>query len=348
MSDTPTGTGVTLQDPPSEPAGEHRGAAGVLGRFRHLEHGGLAGATIVLMVVLASIAPYFLTSRNLLNVLQQASFVGIIALAMTFVIVAGEIDISVGSAMAFASALLGVLVVDHGWTLPAAVLVVLVVGAMIGLLIGAVRVWFDVPSFIVTLALFGILRGLAQMLTDAVPVRIASESFTHWGNGTVAGIPIPALIMIGFLLVCWFVLSRTSFGRSVFAVGGNAEAARLAGINVARIRITTFVTTGVAAALAGVLVSAQLSSGDSTIGSGAEFTAISAVIIGGASLAGGRGSVPGTFLGIVFLGILGNGMVLLDLSSYAQGIASGVIVLIAVVLSAGRGELGRVVRLFGL
>lgn len=310
-------------------------------RWRSVEHGGLAAATVALFLILTAVAPYFLSTQNLLNVLQQASFVGIIALAMSFVIIAGEIDISVGSAMAFASALLGVLVVEQGWSVPAAAAVVLLAGAVVGLLVGLVRVLFHVPSFIVTLALFSMLRGLAQMLTDAVPVRITSEGFGAWGNGDLLGVPVPAVIMLVFLVVTWFVLGRTTFGKSVFAVGGNAEAARLSGIDVARIRITVFVLTGVAAALAGTLVSAQLSSGDSTIGAGAEFTAISAVIIGGASLAGGRGSVVGTFLGVLFLGMLGNGMVLLDLSSYAQGVASGLIVLVAVLISTQRGRLGR-------
>ncbi|MGE0215612.1 ABC transporter permease [Mycolicibacterium sp.] len=305
-------------------------------RLRHFDHWGLTLATVALFVTLSVVAPYFLTAQNLLNVLQQSAFVGLIALAMTFVIVAGEIDISVGSAMAFASALFGVLVSQHGWSLPVAAVVVLVVGGAVGLFSGLIRVVFDVPSFIVTLGLFSILRGLAQMLTDAVPIRITNAGFTTWGNGDILGVPIPAIIMFAFLAACWFMLTRTTFGRSVFAVGGNADAARLSGINVARVRVLVFVLTGTAAAVAGILVSAQLSSGDSTIGAGAEFTAISAVIIGGASLFGGRGSVVGTFLGVLFLGILGNGMVLLDLSSYAQGVARGLIVLSAVVISAQR------------
>lgn len=305
-------------------------------RVRHFDHWGLTVATVVLFLTLSIVAPYFLTPQNLLNVLQQSAFVGLIALAMTFVIVAGEIDISVGSAMAFSSALFGVLVSQHGWSLPVAAVAVLLVGGAVGLFSGLIRVFFDVPSFIVTLGFFSILRGLAQMLTDAVPIRIASAGFTTWGNGDILGVPIPAIIMFVFLAVCWFMLTRTTFGRSVFAVGGNADAARLSGINVARVRVLVFVLTGTAAAVAGILVSAQLSSGDSTIGAGAEFTAISAVIIGGASLFGGRGSVVGTFLGVLFLGILGNGMVLLDLSSYAQGVARGLIVLLAVVISTQR------------
>lgn len=304
--------------------------------IKRFDHWGLTLATIALFVILSFVAPYFLTTQNLLNVLQQTAFVGVVALAMTFVIVAGEIDISVGSAMAFASALLGVLVSQHGWSLPVAAVVVLAVGAIVGLVSGLIRVVFNVPSFIVTLGFFSILRGLAQMLTDAVPIRIASAGFNTWGNGDLLGIPIPAIIMFVFLALCWFVLTRTTFGRAVFAVGGNADAARLSGINVARVRVLVFGLTGIAAALAGILVSAQLSSGDSTIGAGAEFTAISAVIIGGASLFGGRGSVVGTFLGVLFLGILGNGMVLLDLSSYAQGVARGLIVLLAVIISTQR------------
>lgn len=317
----------------SPPPTKRSAMAGRLGLF---DHWGLTLATIALFVILSFVAPYFLTTQNLLNVLQQSAFVGVVALAMTFVIVAGEIDISVGSAMAFSSALFGVLVSQHGWSIPVAAAAILVVGGIVGFVSGLIRVAFEVPSFIVTLGFFSILRGLAQMLTDAVPIRIASAGFNSWGNGDVLGVPVPALIMFAFLVSCWFVLTRTTFGRSVFAVGGNADAARLSGINVNRVRVLVFVMTGVAAALAGILVSAQLSSGDSTIGVGAEFTAISAVIIGGASLFGGRGSVVGTFLGVLFLGILGNGMVLLDLSSYAQGVARGLIVLLAVIISTQR------------
>lgn len=328
---------MTIQRDRTQSAGQQVTRARTFaGGLRLFDHWGLTGATGALFVALSLWAPYFLTSQNLLNVLQQSAFVGVVALAMTFVIVAGEIDISVGSAMAFSSALLGVLVSHHGWSLPAAAIAVLLVGGGVGLLIGFLRVLFEVPSFIVTLAFFSILQGVAEMLTNAVPIRIESASFNSWGDGHVAGVPVPAIIMFVFLAICWFVLTRTTFGRSVFAVGGNADAARLSGINVRRVRVLVFVMTGAAAALAGILVSAQLSSGDSTIGSGAEFTAISAVIIGGASLFGGRGSVLGTFLGVLFLGILGNGMVLLNLSSYAQGVARGLIVLLAVIISTQR------------
>lgn len=300
------------------------------------DHVGLAASFAVLFVFLSLRADNFLTKGNLFDVLREASFTGIIAFAMTLVIVAAEIDISVGSAIGFASAFLGVLAVSHGWGLLPASLLVLVVGTAIGLLAGAIRAKFNVPSFIVTLALFSILRGLALLITNAVPVSIDSNSFAKWGSGDWAGIPIPAIIMAITFLLFWGVATRTRFGRSVYAIGGNSEAAHLSGIPVARVRIILFGLTGVMSAISGILQSSQLGAGNPSIGAGVEFAVISAVIVGGASLYGGRGSMVGTLLGVLFIAVLNNGMVLLGVNSYAQNVAQGLIVLLAVLVSALR------------
>jgi ribose/xylose/arabinose/galactoside ABC-type transport system permease subunit len=307
------------------------------------DHGGLTFTLVLLVVVMSFSSEYFLTSTNLLNILRQVSCVGIIAFGMTFVIIAGEIDISVGSAMGFSGSLLGVLLVQDGWPLPLGVLGVLSVGTVVGILVGIVRVQFALPSFLVTLGLFNVLRGLAYLLTDSTPIVIPSESFASWGNGSIEGIPTPGLILIGVFLTCWFLATRTVFGRSVYAVGGNVEAARLSGIPVNRVRIIIFALTGMLAALSGILLTSQLGSANPSLGVGAEFDVITAVVIGGASLAGGRGSMVGTAIGVLLVGVLGNGMVLLGVDPNLQTVTRGVIVVLAVMIST-RGTGLRLLR----
>lgn len=295
---------------------------------------GLVVALLALVLVLGATAPNFLTAGNLLDVARQLSFTGIVAFGMTLVIVAAEIDISVGSAIAFSSALFGVLVQNLGWAIWVAAIAVCAVGTLVGAAAGLVRALLNVPSFIVTLALFSALSGLALLITSAMPIPITDPGFAAWGNGSVLGIPVPVLILVAVFAAFWVLANRTTFGRSAYAIGGNAEAARLSGIPVARIRATLFAITGLLAAISGLLQTARLGAGNPTIGTGTEFAVITAVIVGGASLYGGRGSMLGTLLGVVFIGLLNNGMVLLGVNSYAQNVANGIIVLLAVLLGA--------------
>ncbi|MCB1273013.1 MAG: ABC transporter permease [Leucobacter sp.] len=304
---------------------------------------GLLIATIALFIVLTFAAPSFATTANLLNLMRDVSFVGIIAFGMTFVIIAAEIDISVGSAMAFASALLGSFFLDFGIPLPLTCLLVLAAGTLVGLFAGFIRAKTSVPSFIVTLALFTALRGAALMITDALLRSVVIPEFTFWGAGSLLGIPLPAILMLVTFAVFWFVSTRTAFGRSVYAVGGNEAAAQLSGISVVRVRVLIFAITGFLAAVSGLLLSARIGTSNASIGNGVEFAVISAVIVGGASLYGGRGSMVGTLLGVLFIGMLNNGMVLMGVNSYAQGVAQGAIVLGAVLISAyvNRDQSGR-------
>lgn len=301
-----------------------------------INEGTLLLALVLLSVVLAATAPNFTTTTNLLNILREAAFVGIIAWGMTMVIVSGEIDISVGSNVALTSALLGVLVAKHDVPIVAAIAIVLVVGMFVGLAAGLIRAVLNVPSFIVTLALYLSLKGTALFITDAFPNTISGDGFNYIGAGFLYGVPVPALIMLALFAIFLFVSRRTIFGRSVYAVGGNAEAARLSGISVTTVRIVVFGMTGLLAAVVGVLLSARLSSGNPGIGNGLEFDVIAAVIIGGASLAGGEGTMFGTLLGVLFITVLSNGLVLLGVNPYVQDIASGAIVLVAVLLSSFR------------
>jgi simple sugar transport system permease protein len=308
---------------------------------RFVSRSGLLIAVILLFVVLALIAPNFLSSRNILNVLRAVSFNGIIACGMTLVIIQGDIDVSVGSAVAWASSLLGVLSIEMGWPLLLAAIVVLAQQVGLHSLAGYIRVRWRVPAFVVTLAMFISLRGAARLITNAYPITPFPDSFNFWGGGHVLqglpfleqGIPVPVIIMLTFFGIFFFISTRTIYGRSVYSTGGNEEASRLSGIPVGRVRITTFAITGFLAAFSGILISSRIMSGSSNIAEGLEFEVIAAVIIGGTSLQGGEGSIFGTFLGVLFIGLLSNGMVLLGISPFVQEIVRGLIILGAVLIS---------------
>ncbi len=293
---------------------------------------GLLAAIVLLYAFLAGFAPNFLTLPNQLNILRDAAFVGIIAWGMTLVLIAGEIDISVGPHVAFAGVVLATLA-QAGVPLPLACLLVLILGALIGSVAGALRAYMDVPSFIVTLALWLALRGIAQVMSDAVPIVIMDFSFQKLGAGSVLGVPVPAVIMLALFLGFSFIATQTVFGRSVYAVGGNAEAARLSAIPVARVRIAVFAITGTLAALTGILVASRLGSGNSGAASGLEFDIIAAVVVGGTSLFGGRGTMLGTLLGVIFIAALVNGLVLMGVDPFAQGIVRGAVILVAVMVN---------------
>ncbi len=306
-----------------------------VGRFRtFIGRSGLLLALIILFVVLAVVAPNFLSARNMFNVLRQVSFVGIIACGMTVALIGAEVDLSVGSVVALTSSLLGVLSIKLGVPLLPAILICLVEATLVGIFAGWIRVKWDVPGLIVTIALMLSLRGVAFVLTNAYPIPITNDTFAFLGSGYIVGVPFPAIIFLATMGLFGFITTRTVYGRSVFAVGGNAEATRLSGIPVNRVRITIFATTGFLAAMSGVLLTARLNSGYAGVGVGWEFDCIAAVIIGGTSLFGGEGSIFGTLLGVLFIGLLGNGMVLLGVNPYLQDVARGVIILGAVLLSA--------------
>ncbi len=308
---------------------------------------GLLIAVILLFIVLSIIAPNFLSERNILNILRAVAFNGIIACGMTFVIISGDIDVSVGSAIAWSSSLLGVLAIKNGWNLEVAIVFVLIQGILIHLAASYIRVRWNVPAFVVTLALFISLRGAARLITNAYPVTPFPDYFSFIGGGFILegipflsrGIPVPVVIMLTTFAIFYFISIRTVFGRSVYSVGGNEEAARLSGIPVWRTRMTIFAITGFLAALCGVLISSRIMSGASNIAEGLEFEVIAAVIIGGTSLSGGQGSIIGTFLGVIFIGLLGNGMVLLGIQSFVQEIIRGFIILFAVLISIWQNSL---------
>jgi ribose/xylose/arabinose/galactoside ABC-type transport system permease subunit len=278
---------------------------------------GLLVAIVALYTYLSVTATGFLSTGNQLGLLRDAAVIGIAATGMTLVIIAGEIDVSVGPAVALSSVIVAEAITN--WHLPTLVgiLVTLVMGAAWGSLAGVLRARFAVPSFIATLGLWSVLRGTALFTTNALPVPLPdSDPIMDVLSGSLLGVPTPAWGMIIAFLVFGFIARKTAYGRSVFAVGGNAAAARLAGINISKVRILLFATMGLLAAISGIFLSARLGSGNGGAAEGLEFDVIAAVVIGGTAMAGGRGSLIGTFLGVIFITLIGNGLILLGVNSF--------------------------------
>jgi sugar transport system permease protein len=288
---------------------------------------------LVLCAFLAWHAPRFLTVANLINVLRSVAEQGMIAFGMTMVIVAGEIDLSVGSAVAMSACLVAWLV-QAGVPIPAAILLTIMLGATNGLLIGVMRARFRVPSFITSLALMRLLKGIAQRLTGGgFPIMPFPEGYSVLGSGHVLGIPIPVIVFLSVFVAVHFLMNYTSLGRMIYAVGGNAEAARLSGVNVGMVKIAVLAVTSALAAASGVLVSSRLMAGSPQVAEGWELGVIAAVIIGGTSLNGGAGTVWGTLIGVVFVGVIINGMQLLNVPLPEQWDVQGIVILVAVLIN---------------
>jgi sugar transport system permease protein len=302
--------------------------------FERMNEFGLVIVIALIYVVFTFTARNFLSFNNQVSILRDAASFGIAAWAVTLIIIAGEIDISTGPLVALLSVTFAFML--KGGAIPFALCFVLIVviGAAIGAVIGALRAWFAVPTFIGTLALWRISGGLASYFTDTVPVSFPESDFMDVLGGEVWGVPTPGLIMLALFLLFAFVSRNTAFGRSVYAIGGNASAAHLAGINVKGVRVWLFVISGALAAVTAILLTARNGVGDYSVArSGLEFNVISAVVVGGTSLSGGRGSMLGALLGIYVISLLGNGLVLMGLNSYLQEVVSGAIILIAVLLN---------------
>jgi simple sugar transport system permease protein len=197
------------------------------------------------------------------------------------------------------------------------------------------RAYLNVPTIIGTMALWASLRGLANLMTDALPVPIPDEGFQSLGLGDVFGVPVPTIVMAVLFVVFWFISRRTTFGRAAYAIGGNPDASRLAGISVARVRMLLMATTGMLSALTGIMIAARLGSGNPGAADGLEFDIIAAVVVGGTSLLGGRGSLTGTLMGVLFIEVLGNGLVLMGVNPFAQDVIRGLIILVAVLANVG-------------
>lgn len=300
---------------------------------------GIGFAFAVELVLFSLLSPHFLTADNLLNVSLQTSITAIIAVGMTFVILTAGIDLSVGSLVAVVGVLTTALlsgIAPLGVAFPVAILAGLALGALSGLVAGTVITKFSITPFIVTLALMTIWRGTAFILTGGRPIWELPEEFAVLGSGRLLGVPIPTVIMFVVYIAAHIALTRTRFGRHVYAVGGNAEAARLAGIRTDRVVTGVFVLCGTLSALSGILLASRVNSGQPNSGLSYELDVIAAVVVGGTSLFGGRGSILGTFLGSLLIGVLRNGLNLMNVESYVQQVVVGFVILLAVMIDQWR------------
>jgi ribose/xylose/arabinose/galactoside ABC-type transport system permease subunit len=300
----------------------------------------IAAAGLIVLVVAVNALTHgdFLTVGNVRNVLRQITFTCVSAAGQTFVIITGGIDLSVGSIMGLAGVVMALFAnavpLDNG---PLLVFVTMLVGLAVGAFAGYINavpvVRLGLPPFITTLAMLQIARGLAFILAHGQPIPLASNAFNGLGTGEFLGqIPYAVLLMLVVVAAFAVVLTQTRFGRYVFALGGNEEAARLAGINTRRTKTIVYVVCGALAALAGLLLMARFSSGSPQTGIGYELSVIAAVVVGGTSLTGGRGSIVGTFFGALLIGVLNNVMNLLNIESYTQQIVLGAVILLAVIV----------------
>ncbi|NRA20936.1 MAG: ABC transporter permease [Oceanospirillaceae bacterium] len=297
-------------------------------------------AILVIIFLLLSInAPGFFTVDNQLNVLRNITMQGIIAFGMTMVIISGEIDLSVGSGIALSGCITAwvtrELIVITGPVIAISVGAVAAMAALffIGVATGKLRQHFNMPTFITTLGLLTVLSGVANLITDGFPITSFPYEFNFIGSGSVLGIPVPVYIFASVFSAIYFLMNYTSFGRAIYAVGGNLEAARLSGIDVWKTKTLALGITGILTAIAGILIASQILSGSSGAGRGWELDVISAVIIGGTSLFGGKGTMRGTLIGVLFLGIIVNGMTLMNVSEYWQYVVRGMLIICAVLLN---------------
>ncbi len=292
---------------------------------------GIALAFVLLMAVLSVLSPSFATVSNLLNIARQVSINAVLAAGMTFVILTAGIDLSVGSVLAYSGAVMAGLLAAE---LPLAVSIGagLTLGTLLGLLNGVIITKGKVQPFIATLAMLTIARGATLVYTDGRPVTGLPDAFVWLGAGDIGRIPVPVIIMGLVFLGAHLILTRTVLGRYVYAIGGNEEAARLSGVNVIAHKTLVYAISGLLAAVSAVILTARLNSAQPTAGAGYELDAIAAVVLGGTTLAGGEGSVGGTLLGAFIIGVINNGLNLLNVSAFYQQVVKGAVILLAVLL----------------
>lgn len=297
----------------------------------------LAFAGLILLgLVLTTISPHFLTVPNILNVLRQISVIAIVAVGMTYVIISGGIDLSVGSVLALASVIAAILM-KQGANMVFAIIAGLLLGALMGF-INSVLITSRIamPPFIATLATMSVARGLTLVFTGGIPIYGLPEQFGFFGGGYLLGIPVPVIAMLLIFTISHVHLTYTVGGVQLFAVGGNAEAARLSGVNVNRVRTRAYILSGVTAAIGGIILASRLTSVEPLSGTGYELSAIAAAVIGGASLFGGQGSLLGTFFGATIIGVLSNGLNLLNVSTYWQQVVIGGVIAFTVAIGTFR------------
>ncbi|MGW7243128.1 ABC transporter permease/substrate-binding protein [Streptomyces sp. NPDC054804] len=315
------------------------GAGGVSGVRRLLLDNGALTALIVLVIAMSALSGDFLTTDNLLNVGVQAAVTAILAFGVTFVIVAAGIDLSVGSVAALSATVLAWSATSHGVPVFLAVVLAVATGIVAGLVNGFLIAYGKLPPFIATLAMLSVARGLSLVISEGSPIAFP-DSISHLGDTLGGWLPVPVLVMVLMGLIAAFVLGRTYIGRSMYAIGGNEEAARLSGLRVNKQKLAIYALSGLFAAVAGIVLASRLSSAQPQAANGYELDAIAAVVIGGASLAGGTGKASGTLIGALILAVLRNGLNLLNVSAFWQQVVIGVVIALAVLLDTVRRKAG--------
>lgn len=295
-------------------------------------HMGILAGLLILCAVLSVMTTSFATVTNFFNVVRQVTINLFLACGMTYVILLSGIDLSVGSVIAVSGCISAGLITWNGMP----VYVGILGGVLVGMLLGAVNAWIisstNIPAFIVTLAMMNIGRGIARIYTKAQTISVLNDQYMFWGMGSIFGIPIQLFCIIAVVAVSSFILNRTQMGRHIYAVGGNKQAAQYSGIRVKKVTFFVFIYCSLLASLAGILTVGRTFTATMTLGESAEMDAISAVVLGGTSMNGGRGTISGTVIGAIVIGVLKNGMNLLGIDSSWQFIVQGIVILIAVYL----------------
>lgn len=287
---------------------------------------------LALCLLFAALSDRFVTPANLLTVALQTSIVALVGIGLTFTLVGGGIDLSVGSVVALTGALSAGLAVRTGLGTYPAILAALAVGSALGAVSGLLVVRGNIPPFVATLAMLAIARGLALVYTQGRPIAGLDDAFKFWGTGTLGPIPMPVVVLAVVAASAHFLLTRTRLGLHIYAVGGNEETARLAGIRTRWVKLTVYVVSGFIASVTGVIMTARLWSAQPNIGTGMELDAITAAVLGGTSLFGGVGGIGGTIVGAFIIGVLSNGLNLVGVPSYNQQVIKGLVFIVAVLL----------------
>lgn len=293
------------------------------------QYGGILSGMLVLVILFSFMNDSFFTTNNIINIILQVSIIAITAYGMTYVLLLGDIDLSVGSTIALIGTFAAL---GASWGIPFILLVPLsiVAALVLGLINGGLTALAGIPSFIVTVATMGIFRGIAYIVTDGTPIMIKNDAFLALGNGEFLSVPIPIWILLVLLLINHFILTKTAFGRKIYITGGNKEAAVYSGINVVSLKIKVFMITAVLAGISGMILASRLYSGQPNSAISYELDAIAAAVLGGTSLNGGYGTVIGTMIGALTIGVINNGMNLMNVPYFYQMVVKGLVILVAV------------------
>ena len=291
-----------------------------------------------LMAIVSLFSESFFTASNMWNILRQISTNALLAFGMTFVILIGGIDLSVGPLLAFSGVFAAYVMGNLGWPIWAAIAGSIILCSMVGMLNGVIVTKTGIAPFVVTLSVQQIFRGFAMLLANCAPIRIRDQGFINIGTTYIGPVAFPVIYMIIIMALCYVVLNKTQFGRHIYALGGNKTAARFAGIRTQRIEVMVYALSGFLAGIAGIVLAARMTAGVPATGDGYECDAIAAVVLGGASFTGGIGTIGGTLIGAIIIGVLNNGLNMLNVASFWQYVAKGVVILLAVMVDVLRKQ----------